>query len=84
MECLARTRLHAVADEFLICARAFATQYLVAAVSRIAEQRMSYVGHVYAYLVGTPRLEDTFHKRGVGEIFKSLIMSHGMLAVGVI
>ena len=48
MEGLTGTELEAVVDERLICRRAYAAEYFVAAVSGIVEERVADRLHVYA------------------------------------
>ena len=47
MQCLARTYLKAVLNELTVLAVSGALEYLVASVTLVAEQRVSYMLHVY-------------------------------------
>ena len=63
MKGLSRALLEAVVDELRVARRGVATQYLVAAVSLVVEERMPNVAHVHAYLVSASRLELALHHR---------------------
>ena len=65
MEGLTGTELEAVVDERLICRRAYAAEYFVAAVSGIVEERVADRLHVYAYLVGASCFEYTLYHRHI-------------------
>ena len=69
MQSLTRQDVETVVDELLVAREGGSLQDGVASISRIAEERMSYVTHVRTYLVRASRLKDTLHK---GDISKTL------------
>ena len=81
VERLAWALLEAVVDELGIARRGVAAQYLVAAVALVVEQRMPYVTHVNANLVGAASLELALYHRHMIQVLDGVIVGHGMLAL---
>lgn len=80
MECLTWAYLETVVDELSVTGCGRALQYLVASVSLVVEQCVTYVLHVGTYLVGTASLEYALDKCGVAKPLQRVIVGDGMLA----
>lgn len=67
MEHLTRTKLEAVVDELAVFGCALSLEHLVAPVTGIGKERMTYVAHVGTYLMSATRLKHTFDKSRIAE-----------------
>ena len=80
---LSRTYRKAIFNELAVFGGGGAAQYLVAAVAYIVEQRMPDMLHVYANLMGAPRLKHAFHHGNIAKRLNYRIMRYGVFARGV-
>ena len=67
MQGLSWTGLEAVEHELTVGARGGALEYLVTSIALVIEERVAEVLHMYTYLVGTSRLEDTLHEGDIAD-----------------
>ena len=67
MEHLTRTEFETVVDELTVLGCALSFKYLIATISGIGKERVSYVAHVGTYLMGAPRLKYTFDEGSITE-----------------
>ena len=80
VECLPGAEGEAVAHETLVTAARGAAQDFVAAVARVANERMPDMLHVSAYLVGAARFEPALNERHITKAFEHAVMRHGRLS----
>ena len=81
VERLPRADFKTLLYEVAVAALGSASEDLHAAVSFVGKERMAYVGHMSAYLMGTPCLEPALYEGGVGVSAQDTPMSDGRLAL---
>src|SRR5512143_124695 len=81
MQCVSRANRETIFHELFVPGKYGSFYNFIAAIEIIVEQRMAYVLHVDADLVGATCFKDTFHQRDVPESFHNFIMGNGLLAV---
>ena len=69
-----------IVDELSVFREGGSFENLVAPISCIVEEGMSFMLHVYAYLVSASGLKNTFDKGHVAELLQNLIVGDGMFA----
>lgn len=67
MEHLTRTKAEAVVDELAVFGCALPFEHLIATISCIGKEGMTYVAHVGTYLMGAPRFKHTLDKGRITE-----------------
>ena len=74
VECVARHGVEAVLDKLLILRKGCTLQYLVATIALIVEERVTYILHMNANLMGTARFETALHQRYIAIAFQHRIV----------
>ena len=80
VQSLTRTELEGIVHILLVIGSPLATQNLRAAISLVAEQRMTDVLHVGTDLMCPSGFEDTFHEGDISETLEHPIVGDGTLA----
>src|SRR5574344_74751 len=82
MQGLAGTNVEAVVYELLVFAGRNSLQYFMSAISLIVEEHMSYMFHVYSYLVCPPCFENALDECDIADSFQNLIVCYGVFPDG--